>query len=64
MRYFVENLVRDRVWDTSQHPRPQQQQSDDGLSVVSASISELMAPEKRKTLVFGALLVSQNTIDF
>ena len=37
---------------------------DNNLSGVSAGVSDLMAPEKRKTLIFGSLLVSKNTIDF
>ena len=34
------------------------------LSAVSADVSELMAPEKRKTLLFEPSVVSQSTIDF
>ena len=43
---------------------PQQQQSSESLSAVSADVSELMAPEKRKTLLFEPSVVSQSTIDF
>ena len=46
----------------SQHS--QQQQSSESLSAVSADVSELMAPEKRKTLLFEPSVVSQSTIDF
>ena len=42
----------------------QQQQSSESLSAVSADVSELMAPEKRKTFLFEASVVSQSTIDF
>ena len=42
----------------------QQQQSSESLSAVSADVSELMAPEKRKTLLFEPSVVSQSTIDF
>ena len=34
------------------------------LTTISASVSELMAPEKRKTLLFEQSVVSQTTIDF
>ena len=43
---------------------PQQQQSSESLSAVSADVSKLMAPEKRKTLLFEPSVVSQSTIDF
>ena len=45
-------------------PRVEQAQSGGNLSGVSASVSDLMAPEKRKTLVLGPSVVSKNTIDF
>ena len=37
---------------------PPQQQSSESLSAVSADVSELMAPEKRKTLLFEPSVVS------
>ena len=43
---------------------PQQQQSSESLSTVSADVSELMAPVKRKTLLFEPSVVSQSMIDF
>src|SRR6185295_8229013 len=42
----------------------QQQQSSESLSAVSADVSELMAPEKRKTLLFEPSVISHSTIDF
>ena len=42
----------------------QRQQSSESLSAVSADVSELMAPEKRKTLLFEPSIISQSTIDF
>ena len=45
-------------------PSQQQQQSSESLSAVSADVSELMAPEKRKTLLFEPSVVSQSMIDF
>ena len=42
----------------------QQQQSSESLSAVSADVSDLMAPEKRKTLLFEPSVVSQSMIDF
>ena len=42
----------------------QQQQSSESLSAVSADVSELMAPEKCKTLLFEPSVVSQSMIDF
>jgi len=42
----------------------QQQQSSESLSGVSADVSELMAPEKHKTLLFEPSVVSQSMIDF
>ena len=50
--------------ETDASQPPQQQQSSESLSVVSADVSELMAPEKRKTLLFEPSVVSQSTIDF
>ena len=46
------------------HPPTQQQQTSGSLSEVSANVSDLMAPEKRKTLLFEPSAVSQSTIDF
>ena len=43
---------------------PQQQQSSESLSAVSANVSELMAPEKHKTLLFEPSVVSQSMLDF
>ena len=45
-------------------PSQQQQQSSESLSAVSANMLELMAPEKRKTLLFEPSVVSQSMIDF
>ena len=45
-------------------PSQQQQQSSESLSAVSADVSELMAPKKRKTLLFEPSVVSQSMIDF
>ena len=45
-------------------PSQQQQQSSESLSAVSADVSELMAPEKRKTLLFEPSVVSHSMIDF
>ena len=45
-------------------PPAQQEQASGSLSGVSASVSDLMAPEKRKTLLFEPSVVSQSTIDF
>jgi len=50
--------------ETGASQPPQQQQSSESLSAVSADVSELMAPEKRKTLLFEPSVVSQSTIDF
>ena len=47
---------------TSSHP--EQAASGGNLSGVSASVYELMAPEKRKTLLLGPSVVSKSTIDF
>ena len=38
--------------------------SGGNLSEVSASVSDLMAPEKHKTLLFGPSVVSANTLEF
>ena len=48
--------------ETGASQPPQQQQSSESLSAVSADVSELMAPEKRKTLLFEPSVVSQSTI--
>ena len=45
-------------------PPVQQEQASGSLSGVSASVSNLMAPEKRKTLLFEPSVVSQSMIDF
>jgi len=46
-------------------PQPsQQQQSSESFLAVSADVSELMATEKRKTLLFEPSVVSQSMIDF
>jgi len=50
--------------ETNASQPPQQQQSSESLSAVSADVSKLMAPEKRKTLLFEPSVVSQSTIDF
>ena len=42
----------------------QQQRSSKSLSAVSADVSDLMAPEKCKTLLFEPSVVSQSMIDF
>ena len=42
----------------------QQQQSSESFLAVSADVSELMAPEKHKTLLFEPSVVSQSMIDF
>ena len=42
----------------------QQEQASGSLSGVSASVSDLMAHEKHKTLLFEPSVVSQSTIDF
>ena len=42
----------------------QQERASGSLSGVSASVSDLMAPEKRKTLLFEPSIVSQSMIDF
>ena len=50
--------------DTGASHPPQQQQSSESLSAISADVSDLMAPEKRKTLLFEPSVVSQSMIDF
>ena len=40
------------------HPPAQQEQASGSLSEVSANILDLMAPEKRKTLLFEPSVVS------
>ena len=45
-------------------PAVQQEQASGSLSGVSAIVSDLMGPEKRKTLLFEPSVVSQSTIDF
>ena len=50
--------------ETGTSQPPQQQQFSESVSAVSADVSELMAPGKRKTLLFEPSVVSQSTIDF
>ena len=45
-------------------PRVEQSTSGGNLSGVSAGVSDLMALEKRKTLLLGPSVVSSNTLDF
>ena len=45
-------------------PPVHQEQASDSFSRVSASVSDLMAPEKCKTLLFEPSVVSQSMIDF
>ena len=69
---FIKRAVLRADSDSIEHPegseasRPpaQQEQASGSLSGVSASVSDLMAPEKRKTLLFEPSVVSQSTIDF
>src|SRR6185295_20267590 len=69
---FIKRAVLRTDSDPVEHPkgseasRPpaQQEQASGSLSGVSASVSDLMAPEKRKTLLFEPSVVSQSTIDF
>ena len=42
----------------------EQAASEGNLSEVSASVSDLMAPEKRKTLLLGPSVVLKNTLEF
>ena len=44
--------------------QPKQVASGENLSEVSASVSDLMAPEKHKTLFLRPSVVSANTIEF
>ena len=69
---FIKRVVLRADSDPIEHPegseasRPpaQQEQASGSLSGVSASVSNLMAPEKRKTLLFEPSVVSKSTIDF
>ena len=69
---FIKRAVLRADSDPVEHPkgseasRPpaQQEQASGSLSGVSASVSDLMAPEKCKTLLFEPSVVSQSTIDF
>ena len=69
---FIKRAVLRADSDPVEHPegseasRPpaQQEQASGSLLGVSASVSDLMAPEKRKTLLFEQSVVSQSTIDF
>jgi len=45
-------------------PPAQQEQASGSLSGVSAIVFDLMALEKRKTLLFDPSVVSQSTVDF
>ena len=45
-------------------PETEQAVSGGSVSEVSVSISDLVAPEKCKTLVIGPSVVSKNTIEF
>ena len=49
--------------ETGASQPPQQQQSSESFGGVR-DVSEPMAPEKRKTLLFEPSVVSQSTIDF
>ena len=69
---FIKRAVLRADSDPAEHPegseasRPpaQQEQASGSLSGVSASVFDLIAPEKRKTLLFEPSVVSQSTIDF
>ena len=69
---FIKRAVLRADSDPVEHPEGseasrsavQQEQASGSLSSVSASVSDLMAPEKRKTLLFEPSVVSQSTIDF
>ena len=69
---FIKRVVLRADSDLIEHPegsevsRPpaQQEQASGSISGVSASVSDLMAPEKRKTLLFEPSVVSKSTIDF
>src|SRR6185312_1588389 len=69
---FIKRAVLRADSDPVEHPegsetsRPavQQEQASGSLSGVSASASDLMGPEKRKTLLFEPSVVSQTMIDF
>ena len=62
-------IKRCRLWSSSRRrdgcfTAASAEQSSESLSAVSADVSELMAPEKRKTLLFEPSVVSQSMIDF
>jgi len=69
---FIKRAVLRADSDPVEHPEGseasrstvQQEQASGSLSGVSASVSDLMAPEKRKTLLFEPSVVSQSTVDF
>ena len=69
---FIKRAVLRAGSDPVEHPEGseasrsavQQEQASGSLSRVSASVSDLMGPEKRKTLLFEPSVVSQSTIDF
>ena len=69
---FIKRAVLRADSDLVEHPEgseasrlpAQQEQASGSLSGVSASVSDLMAPGKRKTLLFEPSVVSQSTIDF
>ena len=69
---FIKRVILRADSDLVEHPEgfeasclpAQQEQASGSLSGVSASVSDLMAPEKRKTLLFEPSVVSQSTIDF
>ena len=67
---FIKRAVLHADSDPVEHPegseasRSTVQQEEASLSGVSASVSDLMGPEKRKTLLFEPSVVSQSMIDF
>jgi len=69
---FIKRVVLRADSDPVEHPegseasRPpaQQEQASGSLSGVSAIVSDLMAPEKHKTLLFEPSVISQSTVDF
>jgi len=69
---FIKRAVLRADSDPVEHPEGfeasrsavQQEQASGSLSGVSASVSDLMSPEKRKTLLFEPSVVSRSTTDF
>ena len=69
---FIKRVVLRADSDPVEHPKGseascpavQQEQAIGSLSGVSTSVSDLMGPEKRKTLLFEPSVISQSTIDF